>query len=164
MLFHHVEVDYCPDCLGIWFDRDELRLAKDDKDMQLQWLDFDIWRDKSKFTVENINRRCPVCRIVLVQVQYDDSKVKIDFCKKCWGMWLDRGEFKQILIYLKRKYDYEMLHRYTKNVVLQLWEVFTGPEDFREELEDFLMLLKLFNYKFVVAHPYINVLIEELPK
>jgi len=38
-LFHSVEVDYCPKCLGIWFDKDELRQAKDDKDKQLNgWM------------------------------------------------------------------------------------------------------------------------------
>ncbi len=164
VLFHNVEVDYCPDCLGVWFDKDELRLAKDDKDEQLKWLDFDIWHDKKKFKMVAISQLCPVCRVPLVQAQYDDSKIKIDFCKKCQGIWLDRGEFKQIIIYLTRKNDYEILHHYTKNLVLQLWEVFTGPKQFREELEDFLMVLKLLNYKFVAQHPYVNALIEELPK
>lgn len=164
VLFCNVEVDYCPNCLGIWFDKEELRLAKDDADAQLNWLDFDIWRDKGKFKVYNIAKRCPLCRIPFVEVTYDDSKVKIDFCKHCEGIWLDRGEFKQIIIYLIRKYDYEILHRYTKNLILQLWEVFTGPEKFREELEDFLMILKLLNYKFAVLQPHLNKLIEQAPK
>lgn len=163
-LFHNVEVDYCPECLGVWFERDELKWAKNEKDKEFNWLDFDIWRDKGRFKVAKTNRVCPACRVLFVQVQYDDSKVKIDFCKRCWGMWLDRGEFKQIINYLVRKHDYEILHRYTKNFVVQLWEVFAGPEKFREELEDFLMVLKLFNYKFVAQHPYFNTLIEGLPK
>jgi len=163
-LFHNVEVDYCPECLGIFFDKDELRLAKDDKDQQLNWLDFDIWRDKGRFSVMQINKRCPACRLPFIEVRYDDSKVKIDFCKHCQGIWLDRGEFKQIMIYLMQKYDYEILHRYTKNLAVQLWEVFSGPQKFREDLEDFLMLLKLFNYKFVVQHPWLNYLIENAQK
>ncbi len=164
VLFHNVEANYCPECLGIWFDRDELKWAKDDKDNQLNWLDFDIWRDRGKFKVSRIDKRCPVCRIPFVEVNYDNSKVKIDFCKHCQGIWLDRGEFKQIIIYLIRKYDYEILHNYTKSLILQLWEVFAGPEKFREELEDFFMILKLFNYKFVVQHPYLNILIENSQK
>ena len=68
------------------------------------------------------------------------------------------------MIYLKRKADYEVLHNYTKNLIVQLWEVFAGPEKFRDELEDFLMLLKLLNYKFVVQHPVVEALIEDLPK
>ncbi len=164
MLFHDLEVDYCPDCLGIWFDQDELMHAKNDKDEQLRWLDFDVWRDKKKFTVAPVNKRCPVDRLSFVQVGYDNSNVKIDFCKHCRGIWLDRGEFKQIMVYLKKKSDYEALHHYTKNLAVQLWEVFAGPEKFREELEDFLMLIKLFNYKFVTQHPHLETLIEELPK
>ncbi|KKP43561.1 MAG: hypothetical protein UR31_C0003G0019 [Parcubacteria group bacterium GW2011_GWA2_33_14] len=164
ILFHNVEVDCCPECMGMWFEKDELKLAKDEKDKQLNWLDFDIWRDKGKFKIYNIDKRCPECRIPFVQIDYDDSNVKIDFCKMCSGIWLDRGEFKQIMVYLKKKADYEILHHYTKNLAKELWEVFTGPEKLRDELGDFFMLLKLLNYKFVVQHPHINNLIDELPK
>lgn len=162
--FHNVEVDYCSECLGIWFDKDELSHAKNNKDEQLNWLDFDIWRDKGKFEFSKTQRQCPVCRIMLIETKYDDSKVKIDFCKNCQGIWLDRGEFKQIITYLKRKFDYEILHRYTGNLIKEAWEVFSGPEEFREELNDFLMLLKLFNYKFIVQHPTLNYLIENSQK
>jgi uncharacterized protein len=164
VLFHNVEVDYCPKCLGIWFDKDELRLAKDDKDKELNWVDVDLWRDKTKFRVSRKDKHCPVDRAGLIEVNYDESKTKIDFCKMCGGVWLDRGEFKQIMNYLKNKSDYEVLHRYAKNLVVQLWEVFSGPEKFRSELEDFLTLLKLFNYKFVEQHSHIKALIDELPK
>lgn len=164
ILFHLVEVDYCPKCLGMWFDKDEFRRAKDGRDRQLNWLDVDLWRDKGKFELSRSGKHCPVCRAGLVEVKYDESKTKVDFCKMCGGIWLDRGEFKQIINYLKRKSDYEVLNRYTKNLVVQLWEVFSGPETFRSELEDFLMLLKLFNYKFIVQHPHLNKLIDDLPK
>jgi len=164
VLFHNVEVDYCPKCLGIWFDNDELRLVKDDKDEQLNWLDVNLWKNKEDFKVSSSIKHCPVCRVALTEVGYDKSKVKVDFCKMCNGIWLDRGEFKQVINYLKNKSDYEVLHNYTKNLVLELWEVFTGPEKFREELDDFLMLLKLFSYKFETQHPFLNSLIENSQK
>jgi len=164
VLFHTVEVDYCPKCLGVWFDKDELRLAKDDKDEQLNWLDVDLWRDKNKFHVSRGDKHCPVDRTGLTEVKYDESKTRVDFCKMCGGIWLDRGEFKQIMNYLKNKSDYEILNNYTKNIVSELWEVFSGPETFREELSDFLTLLKLFNYKFITQYPYLKSLIEDLPK
>jgi Zn-finger nucleic acid-binding protein len=164
VMFHHVETDCCPKCMGIWFDKNELALAKNDRDKELNWLDFDIWRDKGKFEISKSGRQCPVCRAGLVEVAYDNSKVKIDFCKMCQGIWLDFGEFKQIIVYLKNKSDYEILNRYTKNFVSELWEVFAGPEKFRAELADFLTLLKLLNYKFLTQHPLINSLIENAPK
>src|SRR3989344_9311050 len=119
-LFHNVDVDYCPICLGIWFDKDELEYARDDEDEQLNWIDFDVWRHKEKFEAKLSDKWCPVCRIPFVKLAYDDAKVKIDFCKKCQGIWLDRGEFKQIMVYLKNKADYEILHHYTKNLIKQL--------------------------------------------
>ena len=164
MLFHNVEVDYCPKCLGIWFDKDELRLAKDNKDKQLNWVDVDLWRDKSRFHVSHGDKHCPICRAGLVEVKYDESKTRVDFCKMCGGIWLDRGEFKQIINYLKNKFDHGILHHYTKNLIGQLWEVFSGPETLRSELEDFLTILKLFNYKFIIQYPHLNSLIEKLPK
>lgn len=164
MLFYEVEVNYCLKCLGMWFDKDELRLAKDHRDKNLNWLDVDLWRDKLKFKVSRGNKHCPVCRVGLREVHYDDSKVKIDFCKMCQGIWLDRGEFKQIISYLKRKSDYEILNHYSRNLAVELWEVFSGPENFRSELEDFLTLLKLFNYKFVTQYPHLENLIDNLPK
>ena len=163
-LFHNVEVDYCPKCLGIWFEKDELRQSKDDRDKQLNWVDFDLWRDKLKFHVARGDKHCPVCRAGLAEVNYDESKTKVDFCKMCGGIWLDRGEFKQIINYLKNKSDYEILHNYTKNLVIQLWEVFSGPEGFRSELEDFLMVIKLFNYKFITQYPRLENLVDSLPK
>lgn len=163
-LFNNVEVDYCPICLGVWFEQDELRFAKDQKDKQLNWLDVDLWRDKGRFQISKIRKVCPFCRMPLYEVNYDNSKIKVNLCNLCKGIWLDRGEFKQIMIYLKMKSDYEILYNYNKNFRQELWEVFTGPEKFREELIDFLTLLKLFNYKFVVQHPFLNSLIENMQK
>lgn len=164
ILFHNVEVDFCERCLGIWFDSDELSLAKDNKDKELNWVDVDLWRDKGRFKVIKISKFCPVCRVGLVEIHYDESKTKVDFCKSCHGVWLDRGEFKQIINYLKNKSDYELLNRYIKNIVIGLWEVFTGPQAFREELGDFLMLLKLFKYKFEAQHPHMESLIANFSK
>ncbi|MBI2049928.1 MAG: zf-TFIIB domain-containing protein [Candidatus Staskawiczbacteria bacterium] len=163
-LFNNVEVDYCPICLGIWFEQDELREAKDEKDKQLNWLDVDLWRDKGSFQISKTRKICPSCKMLLYEVSYDDSKTKVDLCNLCKGIWLDRGEFKQIIIYLKTKADYEILHNYSKNIRQELWEVFAGPEKFREELADFFTLLKLFNYKFVVQHPFLTSLIENMQK
>ncbi|MBI2054226.1 MAG: zf-TFIIB domain-containing protein [Candidatus Staskawiczbacteria bacterium] len=164
ILFHSVEVDYCKDCLGIWFDKNELTEAKNEKDSQINWLDIDLWRDKSKFEISTSHKFCPNCRIALSEVKYDESKTKVDFCKSCHGIWLDRGEFKQIIAYLKNKADYEILHHYVENLVKELWEVFLGPEKLREELADFLMVLKLYNYKLAAQYPFLTKLIENAQK
>lgn len=163
-LFYNTEVDYCPRCLGMFFEEDELRLAKDAKDKNLVWLDIDLWKDQRKFKLNYGERLCPYCRIPLYEVYYGTSMIIVDICNICKGIWLDRGEFKKIIDYLKQEANQKVLNEYTKNVFSEISEVFLGPETFREEVADVIVLLKLLNYKFLAQHPVISKLIIQLPK
>ena len=163
-IFYQTEVDYCPKCLGLWFEKDELRQAKDEKDKDLNWLDINLWEDKTKFRISQDKKICPQCGVHLYETGYGDSGIKVDLCNLCQGIWLDRGEFKKIIDYLKEKGGEEILKNYFKNLIEQGIEIFTGPETFRSELSDFLMVLKLLNYKFTAQYPTISKLISILPK
>jgi len=158
----NVEVDYCTKCQGLWFDDDELRIAKDKEDVNLNWLDIDLWRDIKKFIVSRTGRLCPYCRMPLYEAQYDNSKVRVDPCNLCKGIWLDKKEFERIIKYLKEKADYEVLYHFSKNLIEEMGEVFIGPEKIKEEVLDLLTLLKLLHYKFSIQHPYLTTLIKGL--
>ena len=163
-ILYGVEVNYCPICLGLWFEKDELRWAKDTKDRNLRWLDIDLWKEEDKFKISRGSKLCPACRLPLYEVNYGDSDVKIDVCNVCHGIWLDRGEFRKIINYLEEKAYLEVLNNYARNLAEEFWEIFTGPETFREEVLDFVTILKLLNYKFVTQHPLISKIIANLPK
>jgi len=163
-ILSNVEVNYCPNCLGLWFEEEELRWAKDEKDKDLQWLDIDLWEDEKKFKISSGIRLCPSCRMPLYEVYYGDSGIIVDVCNLCHGVWLDRAEFKKIIDYLHKKADYKILNNYAKNLFQQFGEIFIGPETLREEILDFLTILKLLNYKFTTQHPIISRIILELPK
>ena len=163
-IFYNIGVSFCPKCLGIFFEEDELRWAKDEKDENLNWLDIDLWKEKTKFKIYRGIRLCPLCRLPLYEVYYGDSRVIVDLCNLCQGIWLDRGEFKRIMEYLKKKGSYEILNNYAKNLAKEFWEIFTGPESLKEEIEDFLTILKILNYKFTVQHPTLSGTISQLPK
>jgi Zn-finger nucleic acid-binding protein len=181
-VFYQVEVDYCPFCLGVFFEEEELRLAKDEKDKDLNWLDIDLWKDKEKFKVSQERKLCPACQVPLYEVNYGDSEihpvksakggvakpqfngVKVDICNVCHGVWLDRLEFKKIIEYLKEKGNYQLLNDYFKTLTEEFKEIFVGPESLKEEIFDFLVVLKLFRYKFATQHPLITQIISSLPK
>jgi Zn-finger nucleic acid-binding protein len=163
-LLHNTEIDYCPKCLGSWFDEDELRLAKDNKDESLKWVDVNLWEDKSKFKVSYGIRLCPSCRMPLYEIYYGDSGVIVDICSVCRGVWLDRAEFKKIVDYLKKEESYKVINEYAKVFYRQLGEVFSGPETMKEEILDFIAVLKLFSYKFSASHPILSKIIAELPR
>ncbi len=170
-----VKIDRCPKCGGLWFEKDELRLAKDKeapearwidveiKDKSINWFQFDFWKDKIKFKVKKGMKYCPIDEIPLYQVNYGDTPVEIDVCGVCFGIWLDKGEFKKIIDYMKNKVDYEMLHNYAKNLVLETKEIFVGPESVKSEVTDLLALIKLLKYKLAVQYPMLVRLISSLP-
>lgn len=157
-------MDYCPKCLGLWFEEDELRQAKDVKDRNLRWLDIDLWKDEEKFKISPGRKLCPSCRLPLYEAKYGSSNIRVDVCNLCKGIWLDRGEFKKIISYLKKEADQEILDHYLKNLINEFGEILQGPEVFQEELEDFLIVLKTLNYKLAVQYPAIARIIAGLPK
>ncbi|GBD34289.1 hypothetical protein HRbin34_00620 [bacterium HR34] len=163
-IMYNVEVDYCPQCLGIWFDKDELRLAKDFKDENLKWVDIDLWSNKENFKILKIPKLCPVNRLPLYEVMYGDSDIKVDVCNVCDGVWLDRGEFAKIIKYLKTKGDYELIKHPYKVLKDELWEVFVGPETFKEELEDLGIVLDLLSKKLFSENKILQTIIASLPK
>jgi len=163
-IFFSVEINYCPRCLGSWFEQDELRLAKDEKDKDLIWLDIDLWKDKEKLDIYRDKKLCPACQLPLYTVGYGDSRIHVETCSVCRGIWLDRGEFKEIIEYLKENGDYQILNNYLETLTEEFKEIFTGPESFREEVLDFLAFSKIFNYKFLTQHPNISKIISNLPK
>ena len=81
-----IEVDDCPECEGIWFDKKELEklmpLAR--KKLELHW------------KAEHKEYLCPRCRVGLYEFVYPQTEVHIDMCQKCRGVWLDGGEFEAI--------------------------------------------------------------------
>ena len=164
MVFYNTGVNYCPDCLGLWFGRDELVQAEHEKDKDLSWLDIDLWKEETHFQVSPGEKACPDCRMPLYQVKYGDSEITVDVCNLCHGTWLDRGEFKKIIEYLEKRKDFELLHNYVKTLRQEFQEIFTGPKAFQEEVSDFLAVLKILNYKFIVKHPLITKLILRLPR
>ncbi|MFC1742661.1 zf-TFIIB domain-containing protein [Candidatus Riflebacteria bacterium] len=82
-----LEVDSCPQCEGIWFDKGEisvkLNIAQD-------FPDFHEVLKKAKPT----EYRCPRCQDrKLLEMQFiPEDPIMIDFCESCRGLWLDGGE------------------------------------------------------------------------
>ncbi len=82
-------VEYCVKCKGVWFDRYEL-----DEVMPEAIKELGIPREAKK----DKECLCPKCNKALYTFDYPQTHVTIDMCKKCGGLWVDRGEFKEIRI------------------------------------------------------------------
>jgi Zn-finger nucleic acid-binding protein len=99
-----IELDWCVDCRGLWFDEGELELLGEKAGRSLETEDLGR---RPGDTVATGTRRCPRCRRKMEQLSLDIGKgggkgggeggdVQIDRCPD-HGFWLDRGELGAIM-------------------------------------------------------------------
>jgi len=101
-----VEIDVCPSCRGVWFDRDEIRpvlvaLAADD---QLKPDDFHGGPRSviPPMKIPQRGRRCPRDHSVLLTFNYGyDSNVFLDRCPVCMGIFADDQQLVRLASYVK---------------------------------------------------------------
>ncbi len=159
-----IKVDLCTSCKGQWFGKDEFRKIKDEKEKDLSWMDIDLWESDEKFSISKDKSSCPDCGVPLYEVKYGDSNIKVDVCNLCEGIWLDDGEFKKIMNYLKDKAGDKIMNEYMKTLFEETSEIFLGPEPLKEEIRDVFILLGLLKYRFGAKRPFISRVISNIPK
>lgn len=88
-----IEVDYCPECCGLWLDGGELEILLDDADSAKKLLD-----SMKSSSIKEDFRKCPICRKKMHKIAVaDDNNLVIDKCPSNHGLWFDKNELKDIL-------------------------------------------------------------------
>ena len=148
-----VEIDECERCKGVWFDKDELRRAKDSMDPDLNWMDFEIWKHEDRFKAKASAINCPVCKTPARAVDYGSASVEVDYCPSCQGIWLDENEFKKIIASLEQELTSRSFSDYIKSSLEEAKEIIAGPESFVSEWKDFATVLRMMHYRMFVENP-----------
>lgn len=95
----HLEIDSCPECYGLWFDREELKLFFQSPELSKRVLD-DGAANSVLPPVEEVRnvakeRHCPVCKDALFPSQM--GRTQVDYCIGCHGIWLDSTELEELV-------------------------------------------------------------------
>ena len=151
-----IELHQCLNCSGLWFNGGELRKTKDREDEFLQWLDVDLFSDSKQFVGSYSTMVCPVDKEPLYEIMYDNANIKVDVCKDCKGVWLDKDEYENIIASLKRTMFREGAAQYLKHLEEQIQEVFTGSDDVISELKDVYIVFRLLENRLVAQWPRIE--------
>lgn len=159
-----VPVEECPSCKGAWFDDQELRLAKDEADHDLVWMDFELWKHADQFQADRRGLNCPSDGTALVDVRYGKTPVRVAFCPSCRGVWLDKGEFTEIIKALEEQAVSMDVAEYVRASLAEARELVTGPESFLSEWRDLRAVLRLLRFRFLVEHRGLTSLIERIPR
>ncbi len=78
----NLDLEQCPDCKGLWFDRNELSAVLKLPARELNFPD----------NARESRNLCPRCKIPLHLFCYPQTTVIIDACRQCDGIWLDGNE------------------------------------------------------------------------
>lgn len=98
-----IEVDYCPDCRGMWLDFDELDRLED------VVFDDDERKGSLIHHQSGTDFLCPHCQSRLQEFQYRLYDLKLDYCTEKHGFWLDAGEDERVIEIMQQRSD--QIHR-----------------------------------------------------
>ncbi|MBN1856157.1 MAG: zf-TFIIB domain-containing protein [Dehalococcoidia bacterium] len=93
--YSDIELDWCPQCDGLWFDSGEMELLA----MKTTHSEPNacLVPDEPATTDEAL-LRCPLCRKKMhKRLLGKEQPVIVDVCPRCDGLWLDGGELEQVL-------------------------------------------------------------------
>ena len=93
--YSDIELDWCPECGGLWFDSGEMELlarkTTDDPGEGGLCLTEPARTDEERL-------KCPLCRKKMdKRLLGHPNPVIADACPNCDGLWLDKGELEQVL-------------------------------------------------------------------
>ncbi len=99
-----IELDYCTDCSGVWFDAGELELLVETMQLEGTNLSLDRVLTSPEAKSSEKKRRCPICAQKMKKATVGHGpEVLIDACPRGDGLWFDTGEVGQLITQMPDK-------------------------------------------------------------
>ncbi len=93
-----IELDYCTDCSGVWFDAGELELLVETMQLEGTSLSLDSVLTSPEAQSAEKKRKCPICGQKMKKATVGHNpEVLIDVCPRGDGLWFDKGEVGQLI-------------------------------------------------------------------
>jgi Zn-finger nucleic acid-binding protein len=100
----NIELDYCTNCKGVWFDSGELELLLEAAELENYEVFLERIIDSKEASSTEKKRRCPICNKKMKKSYIDeDNQLLIDICKLEHGIWFDGGEVTHLIKLLSEK-------------------------------------------------------------
>jgi Zn-finger nucleic acid-binding protein len=163
--FGSLSIDECPRCRSLWFDKGELDELKDAVDPDLRFLDFDIWSREAVFNVNNEPHGCPRCRKVSMRaIKFQEPDLEIKFCPFCEGVWLNFGDFKDLIEAFSAEAENKSVSEYVKASLKEASDILMNPKNLISEWKDLQAVLRMLRYRVFVENPRFRSALEGIQK
>ena len=98
MEYSKIELDYCINCKGVWFDNIELDLLMKSLKIQENSLLLKNMLECPEIKSAEKKRKCPICSRKMKLINVGNGKdIIIDICSAGHGLWFDGGELNLLL-------------------------------------------------------------------
>jgi len=101
--YEGIELDYCAECCGVWFDSGELELLLGKMQLDDAILEGGSPLDLPEVETKEKKWRCPICGRRMKKVNVGNPPVLIDACGQGHGLWFDGGEVAQLAARCRQK-------------------------------------------------------------
>jgi Zn-finger nucleic acid-binding protein len=99
-----IELDYCTNCQGVWFDSGELELLLESMSLESPEIFLNNILDSAGVESSEKKRKCPICRQKMKKTNIgQEPAILIDVCQQGDGLWFDGGEVGQLIKQLAEK-------------------------------------------------------------
>ncbi len=93
-----IELDYCTECQGVWFDSGELGLLIRSLGLEPRTSPLEDMLDQPEPKHKEKHHRCPLCRKKMRKSALGSQpEIIIDACQRGDGLWFDGGELARML-------------------------------------------------------------------
>jgi len=125
--YNKIELDYCANCQGVWFDSGELELLLESMNLESQNVFLSNILSPEEAESSEKKRKCPICGQKMKKTGIgQEPGILIDVCQRGDGLWFDGGELGQLTRQLARKPSEKK--RSQQEVITFLGEVFKPLE------------------------------------
>lgn len=102
--YQKIELDYCGNCQGVWFDVGELELMLGSVGIGETKSVLDSLLQSPPAPTNEKKRKCPICRRTMKKANIGGTDhVIIDTCSREDGVWFDGGEVDHLVKFLSGK-------------------------------------------------------------
>ena len=125
--YRSIELDYCTECQGVWFDTGELELLLSSYHMKDIQSFLESLAGGTEARSKEKERKCPICGRGMKKTRIGGQPgVLIDICRQEHGLWFDGGEVIQLLGQITA--GQTAATDSGDEVIRFMWEVFQSPE------------------------------------
>jgi uncharacterized protein len=96
--YQDIEIDYCINCHGAWFDCGELDLLLKSANLECRHLHLDNMVNLPEIKTKEPKRKCPICSQKMLKSGIgQNAGITIDVCRRGHGLWFDGGEINELV-------------------------------------------------------------------